>query len=827
MLYAGAAGLARTRIAAAPEVQLPPWVGQELARILPEFRSAETPPPLRDEADKLRFYQAYWEMVKLTGEGFVATVSDDTQYYDQATVELGAFMIAQAANLKSSRIPRYVVVYRRGEMPAASQAAIDSLVASEAAARIDLTPLDAQSTTTFLVSLNLPLEDGVSPHLAEAVYTRTGGNPLFILETLRNLFESGQLGATLPERWPLPEKVEATIHQRLSRLSPAAQRVVQAAAVLQSDFDLELIAEVLGSDPLALVDVWEELERAQLLSGDRFSHDLLREAVLASLSQQVGVLLQRRSAKVLAGKGVAPIRVAEHYLAGKAEENTVPYLLEAAEQAKAALRLTEATERFGRAGDIYERLGGRDEAFAAYRAALEVRLEFDLGHDVSEALRKLKKAAHTPLLRAQVEQLEVDWQLRRGDYPQMAAAARRGLAVLAGGGDVRTRTELLTALAGALVRQGQVEEGAASLQQVLALAGTVGEEPWLALQLTHIASVLDDLGRSREAFAHYRRALSLESSPRKRPLQLAHYGFSLLGFGSVQLALETLLEAKENLRGVNDAPLTESMILTYLGAVYHCLGHYTDSLTAFEAAIRISDDHHHFFQSESARVRRARLYLTLGRFDEAATDLAQAERGEGPRHLYQIHLETTRARLATLQGRDPAEALARTEQRLAEGVRSPRMVAVVRLEQALAVPREQRRTLSETLLTLSQDLELPGLEIAVRTLYAQRLLALGNPAEAAEHAHQAVALLGSYTSTYLCVGEVLLTHYQTLQATRDPQARVQLEGLFEDLLSTAHKHVPAPYRASFLERNPINRRILQEAQQMGLKTGIGDASVLE
>jgi hypothetical protein len=60
VLFAGAAGLARTRIAEAPEVSLPSWVQRELSRILPEFRSEEPPPPLRGEEDKLRFFQRIW-----------------------------------------------------------------------------------------------------------------------------------------------------------------------------------------------------------------------------------------------------------------------------------------------------------------------------------------------------------------------------------------------------------------------------------------------------------------------------------------------------------------------------------------------------------------------------------------------------------------------------------------------------------------------------------------------------------------------------------------------------------------------------------------------
>lgn len=95
-------------------------------------------------------------MVRLTGVGFVATISDDVQYYDQATVELGGFMMSQPrSSQRGENIPRYVVIYRRGELPRASQAAVDRLVAAEIAVSVTAGPLDAAATGALLGSLGL------------------------------------------------------------------------------------------------------------------------------------------------------------------------------------------------------------------------------------------------------------------------------------------------------------------------------------------------------------------------------------------------------------------------------------------------------------------------------------------------------------------------------------------------------------------------------------------------------------------------------------------------------------------------------------------------
>lgn len=319
-------------------------------------------------------------MVRLTGVGFVATISDDVQYYDQGTVELGGFMMSQPrSSQRGENIPRYVVIYRRGELPRASQAAVDRLVAAEIAVSVTVGPLDAAATGALLGSLGLEGLSGgsaVPPPFAEAVFRRTGGNALFILETLRHLLETDRLGATLPAQLPLSSRVGTIIRGRLARLLEVAQCVVKAAAVLQSDFDLELLGALLQTDPLELLGAWEELEQAQVFSGARFSHDLLLEAALESVSQPVRVLLNRRCAEVLAARRADPERIAKHWFAAGDELAAVPALRPQGRRAQGELRLADAENAFEQALAILARYGRAAEAAevaAEKRTLLEAR----------------------------------------------------------------------------------------------------------------------------------------------------------------------------------------------------------------------------------------------------------------------------------------------------------------------------------------------------------------------------------------------------------------------------------------------------------------------
>jgi len=145
-----------------------------------------------------------------------------------------------------------------------------------------------------------------------------------------------------------------------------------------------------------------------------------------------------------------------------------------------------------------------------------------------------------------------------------------------------------------------------------------------------------------------------------------------------------------------------------------------------------------------------------------------------------------------------------------------RVRALVRFGQATALPRAARLDLAEEVLALSQKLELPSLAIGAHTLYAQRLLTVGDSAGARSHTREAVTLMDTYTSGYLYPGEVLLTHFQALRAADDPEARSALARALAFLTDTALPNVPESYQRSFLE-GVVNREILAEAGRCGLE----------
>ncbi|SMB78243.1 ATP-binding protein [Deinococcus hopiensis] len=366
--FSGAAHNARARLAAAPQVQLPDDVRRQLSRVLPELRDGQDPPPMVGDADRLQFFGAHMDMVRRTSAGFAAVIADDTQYYDQATVDLGTYMLSRAPLGARDGIPRHLSVYRRGELTPEVLATVDHLVQTGVAVRIELGPLDERAMSALLRDLDVP----DIPEVHRALLDLTGGNPQFVLETVKHLHERGDFGAA-PTLRGAPATVTAMIGRRLARLSPLALQVARAAAVLRSDFSIELVTEVLGATLLDTAGAWEELEDAQVMTGEHFAHDLVLEAALAGLPDTTHRLLHRGSARVLARTGAEAARVARHWLSGGDLKQAAPWLLRAGEAAEGTLRLPEALQLYEDARRAYANTDDASGMKAASRAIAQVQ----------------------------------------------------------------------------------------------------------------------------------------------------------------------------------------------------------------------------------------------------------------------------------------------------------------------------------------------------------------------------------------------------------------------------------------------------------------------
>jgi predicted ATPase len=110
---------------------------------------------------------------------------------------------------------------------------------------------------------------------AAAVHARTGGNPLFLVDLLRYLRDSGAL---VPDkgRWEvtqavpdllreLPESIRSMIQRKVERLGEDDRQLLMAASVQGTEFETAVAARVLGREAIQVEERLDALERTHAL----------------------------------------------------------------------------------------------------------------------------------------------------------------------------------------------------------------------------------------------------------------------------------------------------------------------------------------------------------------------------------------------------------------------------------------------------------------------------------------------------------------------------------------------------------------------------------
>jgi class 3 adenylate cyclase/tetratricopeptide (TPR) repeat protein len=213
----------------------------------------------------------------------VANVIEDLHWMDEGSEAFLAEMVSAVDGTAT-----LAVVNFRPEYEAA-------WTASPVYHRIPLLPLGPESTAELLADLagDDPSLDG----LAETIHERTGGNPFFVEEVVRDLVETGILegerGAYRLSR-PIddagvPPTVHAILAARIDRLAES-KALLQAAAVIGKEVPEPALRRVAGLNEDALAEGLKELIGAGFLYEaeiypDRvlaFSHPLTREVAYDS-----------------------------------------------------------------------------------------------------------------------------------------------------------------------------------------------------------------------------------------------------------------------------------------------------------------------------------------------------------------------------------------------------------------------------------------------------------------------------------------------------------------------------------------------------------------
>jgi class 3 adenylate cyclase/tetratricopeptide (TPR) repeat protein len=210
-----------------------------------------------------------------------------------------------------------------------------------------------QSHTLAAQTWRLDRGGSTPPWLAEAVYRRAGGVPLFVeivTRSLRAIWEPGHPAPQLQSAGPLT----GVLAERVDRLPVKARQMLDVLAVARRPCPPSVVADLLPNalDGRAVRRLATQLSSEHLVAveGDgtqeryRLLHDLVRQVVYQSISHAERLRLHRRLVECLAAAGADAIEIAEHVTHLEDPELARRWFPEAAASARASWNLVEAAE---------------------------------------------------------------------------------------------------------------------------------------------------------------------------------------------------------------------------------------------------------------------------------------------------------------------------------------------------------------------------------------------------------------------------------------------------------------------------------------------------
>lgn len=240
---------------------------------------------------------------------------DDLHHADDDTLAL-------AEVLASASMPRgalLLAAYRPDADPRTAAIA-GAMVARGIGVEIDLAPLARAESDAMVAGL---LDRPGSEAELDLAWELSEGNPFFALE----------VASALPDA----TGAYAAVDVRLERLPAEARALLRSVAIVAHEFTADEFAALAGLDGDAALDHLGSALAAGVVarqgSSYRFRHDLVRDRLTQSASDEERAAAHAGAAEHLAALDAPPARLVHHLLAAGREQEALPWMRRAAAEA--------------------------------------------------------------------------------------------------------------------------------------------------------------------------------------------------------------------------------------------------------------------------------------------------------------------------------------------------------------------------------------------------------------------------------------------------------------------------------------------------------------
>ena len=528
--------------------RLPDWVVMGLTHLIPEINADYKPDVLPNESTLGRvtltepaleqtqlFHAIAHFLAELTSTRPRLVVLEDLHWATESTFELLHYLVRHLTNQPLMLVGTYSqeAIGARHPIFAWSR----QLRQEGLASTLQVSRLTQASVETWILEM-AGVGETVRP-LAHRLYEETEGNPFFVVEMIKALFEIGAVrlvGAAWQGRFdqvsrgelPLPASIREVIETRVQRLSPDVQDMLRRAAVLGCEFDFDLLNAIGQRGDEATLAALDDLLRARLviegmgtvLRDYVFAHHKIQEIVYADISRQRRGRYHAQTARTIEVLYADQIdtwvsELAYHYELARQKEDAltskaITYLRLAGEQSSTQFANSEAVDYFRRALTLMPEFdhAGRYNLILALEAIHNLQ---GARQAQAEDLTDLDQLAQTlnGEQRAEVALRQASYAQEMGGYQE--AIKKADVAITLARGVNNTKCQALGYLqqGRACLRLGDYIQVQAHLEKALALATAANLPKIEADSLRNLGIAYFNQSNFEKAKATYEKALSL------------------------------------------------------------------------------------------------------------------------------------------------------------------------------------------------------------------------------------------------------------------------------------------------------------------------------
>lgn len=299
--------------------------GQVIIDIIPEIQYiiGKQPPAqeLDSQAAENRFYILFTSFIKafLSDEHPIVIFLDDLQWADSASLKVLQLFVTD----DSIRHLFIAGAYRDNEVDAThllSEAIREIQKENGRIEFMEIKLLELKSVEQLVCDTFHSFSQNITT-LAHIIYQKTQGNPFFIIQFLKFLYEKGFINFEKKKKsWEaeiekisqlqVTDNVAEFMSQKIRTLSCKTQNLLKIASAIGNTFDLQTLAAVYGSSPAQTsLDLKESLmeeliliqqaNEAQYQTIYRFQHDRIQQAAHQLIPVEERELLQYTIGRIL------------------------------------------------------------------------------------------------------------------------------------------------------------------------------------------------------------------------------------------------------------------------------------------------------------------------------------------------------------------------------------------------------------------------------------------------------------------------------------------------------------------------------------------------